>query len=218
MLKNKGFSAIVFVIILAVLAGGIYWVWQEGNNKTPPPVIYTDEQVDELNEWQTYRNEEYGFEFKYPASFMSCDEKYKTQIQTSNLEGVKIFIDCYTTNINDPSIEDGQTIIWSLFVERKLFSEYPQFSSLKDYFEKQKQDAVKNLSADNEYSPYRNFEEVSISGNKYLKTGVCDMTCGLVYYVFLRNQILSVNFFHGLGDNTVLNTINNILSTFRFVK
>jgi len=54
--KQSGIApvAIIFIIIVVlVIAGGI-WYYQI---------------QEEMSNWQTYTNEEYGFEFKYPASF-----------------------------------------------------------------------------------------------------------------------------------------------------
>lgn len=86
-LKTKGFSAIILIAILAVLAlGGGYWVWKDqavapapapadtnieppsssDNSFTTAPVPTPD--ID-TSDWKTYRNEEYGFEFKYPNNW-----------------------------------------------------------------------------------------------------------------------------------------------------
>ena len=65
---------IPLVLVVAFLAG--YTVW----NFSQKPGVYDDQiiqnqefriknQANEVEGWQTYRNEEYGFEFKYPAEF-----------------------------------------------------------------------------------------------------------------------------------------------------
>lgn len=59
-------SKIIKIVIFSILLGGIvyggYWYWQKSN-----------QVVDETANWETYRNEEYGFEFKYPSSWQLYD-------------------------------------------------------------------------------------------------------------------------------------------------
>ncbi len=64
--KKQGFSSILgIIIVLIIVAGGIYWFSQD-QSATPAPA---DSVTLDTSEWQTYRNEEYGFEFEYPQTY-----------------------------------------------------------------------------------------------------------------------------------------------------
>lgn len=90
---NKGISSpigILIVVVLAALAGGIL-IWQQREirkeqerveipeiklpEKEVPRKEIKDETTDlspeasATEDWETYRNEEYGFEMKYPTTF-----------------------------------------------------------------------------------------------------------------------------------------------------
>lgn len=64
---------ILIVAILAVIIGGgiMWWVKKQEISFAPlPEIIKSEKSVqDETADWKIYRNEEYGFEVKYPKNF-----------------------------------------------------------------------------------------------------------------------------------------------------
>jgi len=69
---SKGISTpigILIIVLVAIIAGGgilayqYYWMPEEKYVEAPPLV------KDETADWQTYTNEEYGFEVKYPNNY-----------------------------------------------------------------------------------------------------------------------------------------------------
>jgi hypothetical protein len=82
---NKGISTpigILIIVLVAAIAGGGILAWQYGwigKNQIPisTPVATSSPQPtptpDETANWKIYRNEDYGFEFKYPPVPSGCE-------------------------------------------------------------------------------------------------------------------------------------------------
>ncbi len=72
-MKNKSFSIIGIIIIFLILVGGGYFAWQYLEEKKEEAKTPEQEQeqvvVDEVADWEVYKNEEYGFEIKYPKNW-----------------------------------------------------------------------------------------------------------------------------------------------------
>lgn len=74
MTKQSGFVnvLITLIVLVALAAGGIYY-WQQSKLPAPPadPIVENQPPAnDETKDWETYRNEEYGFEIKYPSEII----------------------------------------------------------------------------------------------------------------------------------------------------
>src|SRR3989344_3231718 len=78
-LTPKLLAIIVAALVLAGIAYGGYWYWQEQDLIVPP----SPSPADETSEWKTYRNERYGFEIKYPAS--KPINEYESNVKNDNL-------------------------------------------------------------------------------------------------------------------------------------
>jgi hypothetical protein len=79
---NKGISTslafTIIIVLVALVCGGIltyqyYWLPKEAVKKSE-----IETPKDETTNWQTYRNEEYGFEMKYPVDWEVNAEKLPT--------------------------------------------------------------------------------------------------------------------------------------------
>lgn len=85
---QKGLAPIVWIIILAVLLGGGYstyhyfstsrsfcWPYCPGMTDQDRETIKKSAREVQTANWKTYRNDKYGFEFRYPAIFEKVTDK-----------------------------------------------------------------------------------------------------------------------------------------------
>ena len=119
--------AIGIIVILAIVIGGLFWL--QNKKKTQKqvanqPVLETSvtkpaAPVDETANWQTYKNEKYSFEFKYPQNWKTLERPFNP---TSDLLAA-----VYATNnkmldladIDEPNREAGRgEIIYSVEIKQ----------------------------------------------------------------------------------------------------
>jgi len=70
----------LMIILTFFVLGGIFWSVQqtdrELNNAVQQPYVKKANVKDEFKDWRTYRNEEFGFEFKYPEKIEPVSYSY----------------------------------------------------------------------------------------------------------------------------------------------
>jgi len=74
-MNNQAFSKIWVVIILIILIAGGIFVWQYFGAPEETEMSEKEAVKDETADWETYRNEEYGFEVRYPINFFIKEQK-----------------------------------------------------------------------------------------------------------------------------------------------
>ena len=77
--KNKTGIMLGILVVVATLVGGVFWI--SGNKKEIETA--NNETIDPYADWQTYSNEEYNFEFKYPSSIAPISFSEKTSMGCS---------------------------------------------------------------------------------------------------------------------------------------
>src|SRR3989339_536275 len=113
--KKQLIITIIIVIILAAIGGGWFWYVNNRGEQVNPPVTENSGQgpqdssntennqlqgevvgspaadVD-MSDWLTYRNEEYGFEFNYPADLLKSKNEYYITVLSNTSANININI------------------------------------------------------------------------------------------------------------------------------
>ena len=198
MIKNKqGFSAVALVIIIAVLAIGGYAVWQKQDNSLSTP------SVDTTN-WKTYRNDKYGFEFKYPNEWHLA---INNEVSLNS-----IFLS--PEEINFPSVWDSQLTPIEAYIE----SAEQYKNSLKIWEESTDYENITGeiISSFGGEKLGQKFEGVDRSSQDIYSYG---LFVSEAYLNLKSSDVLSFRYQSSSGKlNDAYDIYNKILSTFRFVK
>lgn len=79
--NQRVFSKIAVIIIIFILIGGVYFVFSKKKNNIPSQDTEKNNSQSSqaiggdlsMNEWKTYKNDQYGFEIKFPENWLLKD-------------------------------------------------------------------------------------------------------------------------------------------------
>src|SRR3989344_1133420 len=191
---------IVAVVSVLIIAGGILAL--RTMNPSATGYISESEQTQEpaidTNGWQTYRNDEYGFEFQYPKVFDQKEQcRLREGIKSTGVEEYRILGNRINIIVRD---SQGQTL--DELVEREL-------QRLGDSVEELHQGRIVIAGEKAAILSYR-----SKGMGRY----------GEANYLLRDGKIYEFSFFAGprclpsdMLDESELSVLSQILSTFRFI-
>src|SRR3989344_8749741 len=75
-MNKKGFASIILIALVVVLvgAGGYFILRKDETPQVPFSEPTTPAPVNQIADWETYRNEKYGFEVKYPPNWVVVED------------------------------------------------------------------------------------------------------------------------------------------------
>ena len=223
--KKQLIITIIIVIILAAIGGGWFWYVNNRGEQVNPPVTENSGQgpqdssntennqlqgevvgspaadVD-MSDWLTYRNEEWGFEVKYPEGW-ELSEEYK-QYNSHNVIAVKkMFVNQYGSTdgsiikINVYSVDNKKDVREWL---DKLFPVDSETSTLHK---------ISNIKIASIEATYRTITS-NVSGGYF--NDVAFQNNNDIYYIEIISRILSEDQKnteqHNSDISSILNSIN----------
>lgn len=199
--QKTNWKYIVIFLVFALLIGGgvLWWIKSQEPSFTPLPEITKPEN------WKTYRNEEYGFEIKFPE-----DWAITTKRETGYFSHI-------TLRIEFQSPQDKDLLVYINVREN------PELT-MEEYFKKLKAkiDQELEIGLQEEYLfPFVGYEpkETSVHNGqtfyKFIMPGVIAEQSTLFSY---GNYIFDISTYLSKSMQDNLYIYNQMLSTFKFLK
>lgn len=213
-------TIVAVVVITAIIAGAGVWWWQKASFEKERQGL--QEQIDdlkrqisgieedELKDWKTYRNEEYGFEVRYPGEWI-----LKTATQEQLTEGEIISLESSDTQqlLQEKKIVPGysRNIVisyWSdinnSFAKGGEWIGQWQYKNLADYFS-------------DEMALKKKIGDLTIGNQKAYEVTIGGMLSN--HGIMIEHNGIYELSFERSADKSKLGSIENqILSTFKFIE
>ncbi|MDO8590454.1 MAG: hypothetical protein Q7R65_00565 [bacterium] len=220
---KKGFAPVALIVILVILAGGGYILVKKSKVQSPKQETKVEQNVvsgtenqtvtDETKDWKTYKNDKYGFEFKYPIGYKTngVDEK----LDPPSLKSVWLtLVGSLTLSKDIDTNREGAEGI-----TLRIFSN-PQNLAIRDWIKTS--EAIKQVGKPD---TYLTLTVKNISGNEFLvfSPPACAIFCEIKAFSVSNGytyQLVTSGGTEGSdGASTeIREDINKILSTFKFTK
>lgn len=212
----KTWLGVAVIVVITLTAGMFIYYQQKIMPEVSPPVQVnvakkvnetTSPVLSEVEGWQTYRNEKYRFEFKYPSTWEYCDEHYPaSNSERSNANSISVCDNkgekCLNMVVN---INDTNTA----FVNK--------CNELKDCVE-----MYNNLRNSSPGWVIVNNQEIMLSGLEAISQKIERKEHGWVHFqvLALKDENLLDLYFTTNFDNSITGEkiYNQILSTFKFIE
>jgi len=198
------------VLAVLVVAGAVLGAYKLGQKQVQPQPSPTPEAVatstpDPTADWQTYKNETLGFEFKYPN-----DHKWnvKENLSASSVALYNYDVDKAPGRDYVPSI-DGDLFKIEIYVNKN-------YANANQWFEEEKQKINPMTNEPYEFSNIKSITVDSRKGTYYESKAVYDQMLGSAVFESPRDEI--IHFYGGLNYEGNKEVFNLIILSFKFLE